>query len=216
MLSATGIVKKYGDLEVLKGIDLTINSGEMVVILGPSGAGKTTLLQILGTLDKPDKGKLVLDNTEVFSLKDKYLIKLRNTQMGFVFQFHNLMAELTALENVCLPAWIGKRDEKVVKKEAKQLLGILGLTEREAHLPSELSGGEQQRVAVARALINRPKIIFADEPTGNLDSRNADELHQLFVDIKTQFNCAFVIVTHNKDLAALADRTITLRDGFIV
>ncbi len=215
MLSATGIVKKYGHLEVLKGIDLSIEPGEMVVIVGPSGAGKTTLLQILGTLDKPDKGKLFLDNTEVLSLKDKELIRLRNTEMGFVFQFHNLMAELTALENVCLPGWIGKRNDKEVKERAGELLDVLGLSDRTDHLPSELSGGEQQRVAVARALINQPKIIFADEPTGNLDSRNAEELHRLFVEIKNNFNCAFVVVTHNKELAALADRTITLRDGYI-
>lgn len=216
MLSAQGIVKKYGDLEVLKGIDLSIERGEMVVIVGPSGAGKTTLLQILGTLDKPDSGKLQLDNTELLNLKDRDLIKLRNSELGFVFQFHNLMAELSALENVCLPGWIGNRDEKEVKEKARELLATLGLKEREEHLPSELSGGEQQRVAVARALINNPKIIFADEPTGNLDSKNADDLHNLFVSIKKDFNCAFVIVTHNKELAQMADRTITLRDGYIV
>lgn len=216
MLFAQGITKKYGELEVLKGIDLSIQRGEMVAIVGPSGAGKTTLLQILGTLDKPDAGSLRLDNTELLRLKDKEIIGLRNTDLGFVFQFHNLLAELTALENVCLPGWIGKRNEREVKEKAKKLLSTLGLQHREDHLPSELSGGEQQRVAVARALINDPKIIFADEPTGNLDSKNADDLHQLFVTIKKQFNCAFVIVTHNKELAALADRTITLKDGHIV
>jgi lipoprotein-releasing system ATP-binding protein len=216
MLFAQGITKKYGELEVLKGIDLSIQRGEMVAIVGPSGAGKTTLLQILGTLDKPDAGSLRLDNTELLRLKDKEIIGLRNTDLGFVFQFHNLLAELTALENVCLPGWIGKRNEREVKEKAKKLLSTLGLQHREDHLPSELSGGEQQRVAVARALINDPKIIFADEPTGNLDSKNADDLHQLFVTIKNQFNCAFVIVTHNKELAALADRTITLKDGHIV
>lgn len=215
MLKAIGIRKKYGDLEVLKGIDLEIADGEIVAIVGPSGAGKTTLLQILGTLDKSDSGKIVLDNTEVSSLSDKQMVKLRNKELGFVFQFHNLMAELTAIENVCLPGWIGRRNEKEVKLRAAELLKTLGLEDRENHLPSELSGGEQQRVAVARALINEPKIIFADEPTGNLDTNNADDLHQLFFDIREKFNCAFVIVTHNKELAAQADRTITLKDGEI-
>ncbi len=216
MLRAEGIQKKYGELEVLKGIDLEISAGEIVAIVGPSGAGKTTLLQILGTLDSADSGKTYLDNTELSSLNDKAIVKLRNERLGFVFQFHNLMAELTALENVCLPGWIGKRDEKEVKERAKELLSLLGLAGREEHLPSELSGGEQQRVAVARALINSPQIIFADEPTGNLDTKNADDLHQLFLSIREQFNCAFVLVTHNKELADLADRVITLKDGRVV
>jgi lipoprotein-releasing system ATP-binding protein len=216
MLKAEGIKKKYGELEVLKGIDLEISSGEIVAIVGPSGAGKTTLLQILGTLDSADSGKTYLDNTELSSLTDKAIVKLRNEKLGFVFQFHNLMAELTAFENVCLPGWIGKRDEKEVKERAKELLGLLGLQGREEHLPSELSGGEQQRVAVARSLINSPRIIFADEPTGNLDTKNADDLHQLFISIREQFNCAFVLVTHNMELADLADRVITLKDGKVV
>ena len=216
MLKAEGIQKKYGDLEVLKGIDLEIASGEIVAIVGPSGAGKTTLLQILGTLDSSDFGKIFLDNTELSSMAAKQLVKLRNEELGFIFQFHNLMAELTALENVCLPGWIGKRNEKEVKDRAIELLSILGLKEREDHLPSELSGGEQQRVAVARALINNPKIIFADEPTGNLDTQNALELHKLLIDIREKFNCSFVIVTHNKELAEMADRVITLKDGKVV
>ncbi|MGR3809474.1 ABC transporter ATP-binding protein [Jiulongibacter sp. NS-SX5] len=215
MLKGVGIQKKYGDLEVLKGIDLEIKQGEVVAIVGPSGAGKTTLLQILGSLDKADSGKVFLDNTEFNSLTDKSLVKLRNEEMGFVFQFHNLMAELTAIENVCLPGWIGKKDQSETKKRASELLHTLGLAVRENHLPSELSGGEQQRVAVARALVNQPKIIFADEPTGNLDTKNADELHQLFFDIRDRFNCSFVIVTHNKELAKLADRTISLKDGLL-
>jgi len=216
MLRAEGIRKKYGDLEVLKGINLEIEAGEIVAIVGPSGAGKTTLLQILGTLDSSDSGKIFLDNTELCSLTAKQLVKLRNEELGFIFQFHNLMAELTALENVCLPGWIGNRNEKEVKARAIELLGILGLKNREEHLPSELSGGEQQRVAVARALINAPKIIFADEPTGNLDTQNAIDLHNLLLDIRTKFNCSFVIVTHNKELADLADRVITLKDGRVV
>ncbi|WP_341224998.1 ABC transporter ATP-binding protein [uncultured Arcticibacterium sp.] len=216
MLKAEGVFKKYGELEVLKGIDLEIKSGEIVAIVGPSGAGKTTLLQILGTLDVSDLGKIFLDNMEVSSLSEKQIVKLRNEQLGFVFQFHNLMAELTALENVCLPGWIGKRSEKEVKERAIELLTTLGLKDREEHLPSELSGGEQQRVAVARALINSPKIIFADEPTGNLDTQNALDLHNLLLDIREKFNCAFVIVTHNKELAEMADRVITLKDGRVV
>jgi lipoprotein-releasing system ATP-binding protein len=216
MLKAEGVRKKYGELEVLKGIDIEIEAGEIVAIVGPSGAGKTTLLQILGTLDALDSGSVFLDNTELSSLSSKQLVKLRNEELGFIFQFHNLMAELTALENVCLPGWIGKRNEKEVKARAIELLGILGLKDREGHLPSELSGGEQQRVAVTRALINNPKIIFADEPTGNLDTQNALDLHNLLLDIRTKFNCSFVIVTHNKELADMADRVITLKDGRVV
>lgn len=216
LLIAKSIYKKYGQLEVLKGIDLEIQPKEIVTIVGPSGAGKTTLLQILGTLDTPDSGSITLDKTELANLSDKELNLARNSKMGFVFQFHNLMGELTALENVCLPGWIGKRDESEVKKKAQELLKALNMESRENHLPSELSGGEQQRVAVARALINEPKIIFADEPTGNLDSKNADELHNLFLEIRNIYNCSFVIVTHNEQLSELADRTITIQDGLIV
>ncbi|SOE19556.1 lipoprotein-releasing system ATP-binding protein [Spirosomataceae bacterium TFI 002] len=216
LLIAKSIYKKYGQLEVLKGIDLEIQPKEIVTIVGPSGAGKTTLLQILGTLDTPDSGSITLDKTELANLSDKELNLARNSKMGFVFQFHNLMGELTALENVCLPGWIGKRDESEVKKKAQELLRALNMESRENHLPSELSGGEQQRVAVARALINEPKIIFADEPTGNLDSKNADELHNLFLEIRNIYNCSFVIVTHNEQLSELADRTITIQDGLIV
>lgn len=215
MLKAIGLKKKYGNLEVLKGINLEIADGEIVAVIGPSGAGKTTLLQILGTLDFADEGEVYLDKTMLNKSSNKEIVALRNSHMGFVFQFHNLMAELTALENVCLPGWIGKRDENSLQNRAKELLGILGLGGRENHLPSELSGGEQQRVAVARALINNPKIIFADEPTGNLDSKNAEELHKLFLKIREEFNCSFVIVTHNKELAEMADRTITMQDGYI-
>ncbi|UBM59381.1 ABC transporter ATP-binding protein [Marinilongibacter aquaticus] len=215
MLVAKDIRRNYGELQVLKGIDLEIKSGEVVAIVGPSGAGKTTLLQILGTLDKADAGQVLLNGTELNGLPDKELVKIRNAQLGFVFQFHNLMAELTALENVCLPAWIGQKDEKETEQKARNLLQRLGLGERIEHLPSEMSGGEQQRVAVARALINSPTIIFADEPTGNLDTQNADELHQLFFQIRDEFNCAFVLVTHNKELANLADRTIRMKDGRI-
>lgn len=216
LLIAKSLHKKYGQLAVLKGIDLEIAEKEIVTIVGPSGAGKTTLLQILGTLDTPDSGSIILDKTELANLDEKGLNQLRNSSMGFVFQFHNLMAELTALENVCLPGWIGKRNEKEIKTKAQELLKILNMTNRENHLPSELSGGEQQRVAVARALINEPKIIFADEPTGNLDSKNADELHNLFLEIRNIYGCSFVIVTHNKQLSELADRTITIQDGLIV
>lgn len=215
LLNAKSIYKKYGQLEVLKGIDLEIKEKEIVTIVGPSGAGKTTLLQILGTLDSPDSGTITLDKTELANLSEKELNLVRNTKMGFVFQFHNLMAELTAIENVCLPGWIGKRKEDEVKAKAKELLKALHMQDRENHLPSELSGGEQQRVAVARALINEPKIIFADEPTGNLDTKNADDLHNLFLEIRNIYGCSFVIVTHNKQLSELADRTITIKDGLI-
>ncbi len=216
MLKAVDIHKKYGDLEVLKGINLNIKEAEIVAIVGPSGAGKTTLLQILGTLDKPDTGKVFLDITELSSLKEKELAKLRNKEIGFVFQFHHLMAELTALENVCLPGWISKSNDLELKEKAIGILKLLNLNGRDSHLPSELSGGEQQRVAVARALINSPRIIFADEPTGNLDTKNAEDLHQLFFEIRNTLGCAFVIVTHNEQLARMADRTIVLQDGKIL
>lgn len=215
ILKAKAISKKYGKLQVLKEIDVEIAEKEIVAIVGPSGAGKTTLLQILGTLDKPDSGIVELDNIELSTLSKKELNTVRSQKIGFVFQFHNLMAELTALENVCLPAWIAGKDEKETLAKAKELLETLNIAERGTHLPSELSGGEQQRVAVARALVNEPKIIFADEPTGNLDSKNANDLHDFFLQIRNIYGCSFVIVTHNKQLADLADRVIAMQDGEI-
>lgn len=212
MLKARQIVRKYGDLSVLKGIDLEVNRGEIVTIVGASGAGKSTLLQILGTLDRPDTGQVWIEDTEVFALKDKALASFRNDKIGFVFQFHNLMPEFTALENVCMPAWIGGKGTQI-ETRGKALLEKLGLHDRAHHLPSQLSGGEQQRVAVARALINQPAIIFADEPSGNLDSKNAEELHQLFFSLRNEFGQTFVIVTHNEHLADLADRKLEMRDG---
>ncbi len=213
MLVAKGIQKKYGQLDVLKGIDLEIQSGEIVSIVGSSGAGKTTLLQILGTLDKPDSGTLTLNGINPFSLNSKGLADFRNQKIGFIFQFHQLLPEFTALENVVMPALIGGKGMNESKERAKQLLDKLGLRDRENHQPSALSGGEQQRVAVARALMNEPDIIFADEPSGNLDSKNAAELHQLFFDLRKEFGQTFVIVTHNNLLAEMADRTIEMADG---
>lgn len=216
MLKAQQIVRNYGNLPVLKGIDLTINQGELVTIVGASGAGKSTLLQIVGTLDRPDSGKVWIDGTDVFSLKEKELAAFRNQKIGFIFQFHNLFPEFTALENVCMPGFIGgKLPESTVKARATELLEMLGLKERLQHLPSQLSGGEQQRVAVARALINSPAIVFADEPSGNLDSRNAEELHQLFFRLRTELRQTFVIVTHNEHLADLADRKLEMADGLL-
>lgn len=212
MLKARQIVRTYGELSVLKGIDLEVNRGEIVTIVGASGAGKSTLLHILGTLDRPDSGHVWIEEADVFSFKDKELAAFRNEKIGFVFQFHNLLPEFTALENVCMPAWIGGKG-KQVEERAKALLKKLGLYERVHHLPSQLSGGEQQRVAVARALINNPSIIFADEPSGNLDSKNAEELHQLFLSLRNEFGQTFVIVTHNEHLADLADRKFEMRDG---
>lgn len=213
MLQATGLEKSYGKLKVLNGVDISIQKGEMVAITGPSGAGKSTLLQILGTLDFPDTGNFTLDNVNVTELGAKKLAAFRNKNIGFVFQFHNLLPEFTALENICIPAFIAGTDEKLAKKNAEELLKLLGIAERANHKPSELSGGEQQRVAVARALMNNPKIIFADEPSGNLDSKNAEELHQLFVKLKTERQQTFVIVTHNEQLAGMADRWLTMKDG---
>lgn len=213
MLKAKGIQKKYGQLDVLKGIDLEIQSGEIVSIVGSSGAGKTTLLQILGTLDKPDSGTLTLNGTNPFTLNSKGLAQFRNQKIGFIFQFHQLLPEFTALENVVMPALIGGKGMEESKERAKQLLDKLGLSNRESHQPSALSGGEQQRVAVARALMNKPDIIFADEPSGNLDSKNAAELHQLFFDLRDEFGQTFVIVTHNNLLAEMADRSIVMADG---
>lgn len=200
---------------MLRGVSLRIQPAEVVSIVGASGSGKSTLLHILGTLDRPDSGEVTLAGEKVFTLNDKQLARFRNERIGFVFQFHNLLPEFTALENVCLPGFIAGTDEWQVRERAKELLRTLNLQNRINHLPSQLSGGEQQRTAVARALINQPAIVFADEPSGNLDSRNAEELHNLFFDLRTQFKQTFVIVTHNEQLAALADRTLVIRDGLI-
>lgn len=219
MILAKNIHKSYGDVEVLKGVDLTIKKGEVVAIVGPSGAGKTTLLQILGTLDRPDKNQsyqLEINNTSLENSTDKKLSHFRNQEIGFIFQFHQLLPEFTALENVCIPAFIAKKSRKETEQKAKELLSYLGLNSRMNHKPAELSGGEQQRVAVARALINNPSVVFADEPSGNLDSASSKSLHQLFFDLRDSFNQTFVLVTHNKDLAKMADRTLTMKDGIIV
>jgi lipoprotein-releasing system ATP-binding protein len=215
LLQTTNLRRNYGNLPVLKGIDLTIEPGEVLSIVGASGAGKTTLLQILGTLDRPDAGELHIAGQNVFTLNDRQLARFRNEKIGFVFQFNNLLPEFTALENVCLPGFIAGKDERVVRERAEALLTTLGLADRLTNLPSQLSGGEQQRTAVARALINEPAIVFADEPSGNLDSRNAEELHQLFFRLRDELGQTFIIVTHNEALAALADRTVTIRDGVI-
>ena len=216
ILKAINIHKSYNSLEVLKGIDLTVERKEIVTIVGASGAGKSTLLHILGTLDRPDQGSVQLDGKEMTGVSGGELAQFRNTHIGFVFQFHNLLPEFTALENICMPGFISGEKEKVVLERGRQLLETLGLAGRSSHKPSELSGGEQQRTAVARALINDPKIIFADEPSGNLDSKNADELHQLFLDLRQNLGQTFVIVTHNPELAQLADRTLEIQDGKIL
>ena len=216
LLKAIQISKDYGELSVLKSVDLEIKEKEIVTIVGPSGAGKTTLLHILGTLDTPSLGsQVIFDGVDTTQLNTKELARFRNQNMGFIFQFHELLPEFTALENICLPAWIAHAEKKVTEQKALKLLARLGIKERASHKPTELSGGEQQRVAVARALINNPKIIFADEPSGNLDSDNADQLHDLFFELREEQECSFVIVTHNKELAQRADRTINLIDGVI-
>lgn len=215
MLRANNIFKQYGELSVLKGISLEIQNKEIVSIVGSSGAGKTTLLQILGTLDQPDRGEITINGVNPATLSKKEMSKLRNTQLGFIFQFHQLLPEFTALENVCMPGFIGKRSKKVVEKEAQELLDYLGLNQRMGHKPAQLSGGEQQRVAVARALINKPPFIFADEPSGNLDSENSKELHELFFKLRDEMGQSFIIVTHNNELANLSDRRIILKDGAI-
>ncbi|MEO8765998.1 MAG: ABC transporter ATP-binding protein [Ginsengibacter sp.] len=216
MLKATGIYKNYGPLAVLKGVDITIEKGEIVSISGSSGAGKSTLLHILGTLDKTDKGEIYIDNTPVFSLNSKKLASFRNKHIGFVFQFHHLLPEFTALENICVPGWIAGRKTKDVMERAAALLDLLGLKDRGEHKPGELSGGEKQRVAVARALINNPSIVMADEPTGNLDSANAKELHNLFIDLRNRFQQTFLIVTHNEELAQMSDRILHMKDGKMI
>ena len=216
MLTATNIEKFYGKLHVLKGVDISIGKGEIVSIVGSSGAGKSTLLHILGTLDNPDKGQLILNNQRVDKLKGKTLAKFRNTHIGFIFQFHHLLPEFTALENVCIPGWIAGAKKKDTQEKAAELLKTLGLAERLQNKPHQLSGGEQQRVAVARALINNPDIVMADEPTGNLDSENGRELHRLFIELRDKFRQSFLIVTHNEELAQMSDRIVHMKDGKII
>ncbi|MEO9475921.1 MAG: ABC transporter ATP-binding protein [Cyclobacteriaceae bacterium] len=215
MLKAEGIFKAYGSLSVLKGIEMQIQPGEVVSVVGSSGAGKSTLLHILGTLDNPDKGTLSINNTNVSCLSQSRLATFRNKEIGFIFQFHNLLPEFTAFENICIPGFISGRPESEVKTRALELMKMLSIDARKDHKPSELSGGEQQRTSVARALINDPSIVFADEPSGNLDSKNAEELHQLFFDLRKELNQTFVIVTHNQQLADMADRKLVIADGVI-
>ncbi|TAH11494.1 MAG: ABC transporter ATP-binding protein [Sphingobacteriia bacterium] len=216
MLKAEKITRRFGDLAVLKGVDLTVKTGEMVSIVGSSGAGKSTLLHILGSLDHPDSGTIELDNQSILSLSAKKLAAFRNKNIGFIFQFHHLLPEFDALENVSIPGWIAGNQKTMIKDRAIQLLTSLGLKDRIYHKPQQMSGGEQQRVAVARALINQPKIVFADEPTGNLDSKNARELHQVFVELNQNTGTSFLIVTHNLELAALSGRTLHMKDGLMV
>ena len=216
MIEIKGVTKSFGSLQVLKGIDLRIEKGEIVSIVGPSGAGKTTLLQILGTLDKPDSGSVVVDGIETSTLSTNKLSEFRNTHLGFVFQFHQLLPEFTAIENIMIPAYIAGMKPKEARSRAEELLAFMGLSDRATHKPNELSGGEKQRVAVARALMNNPAVILADEPSGSLDSKNKEELHKLFFDLRDKFGQTFVIVTHDETLATLTDRTIHLKDGRIV
>ena len=216
MIEIKGVTKSFGSLQVLKGIDLRIEKGEIVSIVGPSGAGKTTLLQILGTLDKPDSGSVVVDGIETSTLLTNKLSEFRNTHLGFVFQFHQLLPEFTAIENIMIPAYIAGMKPKEARSRAEELLAFMGLSDRATHKPNELSGGEKQRVAVARALMNNPAVILADEPSGSLDSKNKEELHKLFFELRDKFGQTFVIVTHDETLATLTDRTIHLKDGRIV
>lgn len=216
MIQTEGITKSFGSLQVLKGIDLTIGEGEIVAIVGPSGAGKTTLLQIIGTLDAPDSGKLYINGTETVRLSEEKLAAFRNKNIGFVFQFHQLLPEFTALENVMIPALIAREKPAAAEKRAKEILDFMNLTDRMSHKPNELSGGEKQRVAVARALINNPSVILADEPSGSLDTRNKEELHKLFFDLRDQMHQTFVIVTHDEQLAADTDRIVHIKDGLII
>ncbi|CAG0958161.1 MAG: ABC transporter ATP-binding protein [Bacteroidetes bacterium] len=216
MIKAINIHKKYGSLEVLKGVDISIAEAEVISIVGASGAGKTTFLQILGTLDKPDSGELIIKETAIKNLKEKELASFRNKNIGFVFQFHHLLPEFTAIENICIPAFIANTSKREAELKAEELLAYMGLLHRKHHKPNELSGGEQQRVAVARALINNPAVIFADEPTGNLDSHSANEMHTLFFMLREKFKQTFVIVTHNTDLANMADRKLEMKDGIFI
>ncbi len=215
IIQANNVFKSYGELAVLKGISLSIEAKEIVSVVGASGAGKTTLLQILGTLDRPDQGQVMIADTDVFALKDKQVSTFRNQKIGFIFQFHQLLPEFSAIENVCLPSFIAGKSKKEAEAQAKELLSFLKVDHRMNHKPNELSGGEQQRVAVARSLINNPAVVFADEPSGNLDSKNADDLHQLFFDLRDQFGQTFVIVTHNNELANMADRKLEIVDGIL-
>jgi len=216
MLKATNITRNYNDLSVLKGVDIFVNKGEIVSIVGSSGAGKSTLLHILGSLDRANSGEIWINNERIDTLKEKELAKFRNKHIGFVFQFHHLLPEFTALENLCIPGWIAGTPKNDLEARALELLKILGLQDRASHKPSELSGGEQQRVAVARALINNPDIVFADEPTGNLDSKHAQELHELFLHLQKTMGQTFLIVTHNEALAKMSDRVVHMKDGYIV
>ncbi|MES2826627.1 MAG: ABC transporter ATP-binding protein [Bacteroidota bacterium] len=216
MLKAKGIKKAYGNLPILKGVDFEVEKGEIVSIIGASGAGKSTLLHILGTLDKPDEGEVTLNNTKINRLTGELLSLFRNKNIGFVFQFHHLLPEFTALENICIPAYIAKIPKKQAEIRAQELLDLLGLKDRANHKPNELSGGEQQRIAVARALVNQPSIILADEPSGNLDSANANSLHQFFISLRDNFKHTFVIVTHNESLAQISNRVVTMKDGLII
>ena len=216
MIKANNIYKSFGNVDVLKGVDLTVNKGEVACIVGASGAGKSTLLQIMGTLEKADKGQIFIDNQDINKLNSKNLAAFRNKKIGFVFQFHHLLPEFTALENICIPAYIAGTSKKEATEKAIQLLDYLNLTDRKDHKPSMLSGGEQQRIAVARALINNPAIILADEPSGNLDSQSAKELHELFFNLRNETGQTFIIVTHNPLLAEMADKTFTMKDGVIV
>ena len=216
MIKANNIYKSFGNVNVLKGVDLSINKGEIVCIVGASGAGKSTLLQIIGTLEKADKGTIVIDGQDISSLNSKKLATFRNQKIGFIFQFHHLLPEFTALENICIPAYIAGISQKEATSRAMKLLEYLNLTDRKDHKPSMLSGGEQQRIAVARALINKPSIVLADEPSGNLDSKSAKELHELFFNLREKTGQTFIIVTHNPQLAEMADRTLTMKDGSII